>query len=306
MRRALCRKRLLALAILGVSSSFSAARAQNVEHEDEERIAVVSPGEVPATQLLKTNDLEFTPKGTIRVGMSADWLRGVSIPYSGLAGDLWQLGVLRVDAGFSDRIEVQVRGIVRQDLRIDESRSHPVTGTPTSGRTHDVGDFTVTTLARVMNERGFRPAVGLRVEAKLPNTDETKGIGTNSTDVLLTVLLQKRVGRVTVFSDAGIGILTEPTVLRSQNDVLVYGLGSKYEVSRHVTFMAEVNGRWAPSGYLPGTEDHSQLRGGVAWRQGGLTCEFLLTHGFTRFDESVGAAFGLSFGFPVFRRVTPG
>ena len=298
---------LLSLAVAGtLLLSHSGVRAQESPHVDEGRVPVVAPGEIPSTQLLKTNDLEFTPKGTIRVGVSADWLRGVSIPYSGLAGDLWQLGVLRVDIGFSERIEVQVRGIVRQDLRIDESRSTPASGVPASGRTHDVGDFTVTTLARVINERGLRPAIGFRVEAKLPNTDETRGIGTNSTDVLLTVLLQKRIGGLTVFSDVGIGILTEPAVPRSQNDVLVYGLASKYELSRHVTLMAELNGRWAPSGFLPGTEDHSQLRGGLAWRQGGLTCEFLLTHGLTRFDESVGGAFGLSFGFPVFRRVTPG
>lgn len=282
-------------------------QAQEPASTTEVLLPVIPPGEVPATQLLKTNDLAFVPKGTIRVGLSADYLKEVELPFSGLAGDLWQFGVLRVDIGFSDRVEVQVRGIVRQSLSVDEGRSTPVPPvTVSSGTTHDVGDFTATTLVRVMDEKVWWPAVGFRVEAKLPNTDEAKGIGTNSTDVIVTALLQKRFGDLTVFSDVGIGILTEPTLLRSQNDVLEYGLAAKYLVSRHIMFMGEVNGRWAPSGYLPGTEDHSQLRGGLAWRQGGLTCEFLLTKGLTHYDEQWGAAFGLSFGFPVFKRVRPG
>ena len=282
-------------------------QAQEPASTAEAFIPVVLPGEVPATQLLKTNDLTLVPKGTIRVGLSADYLKEVEFPYSGLAGDLWQLGVLRLDFGLGDRVQVQVHGILNQRLSIDEAASQPVPPAEvTAGATTDVGDFTVTTLVRVMDERTSWPGVGFRVEAKLPNTNDAKGIGTNTTDVIVTGLLQKRFGDLTVFSDVGIGILTEPTLLGSQNDVLEYGVAATYLVSRHVLFMGEVNGRWAPSGELPGTEDHSQLRGGLAWRQGGLTCEFLLTKGLTRYDEQWGAAFGLSFGFPVFKRVRPG
>ncbi len=270
-------------------------------------VPVVSPEDVPATQLLKTNDLYLAPKGTLRVGVAVTFLDRIEIPYSGLAGDLWQYGVIRLDAGLGDRVEVQVRGIFRQSLSIDAARSQPVPPvTAASGTTSDVGDFDFTTIVRVMDDDGAWPAVGFRVEAKLPNTDETRGIGTNSTDVILTALLQKRVDRLTVFTDVGLGILTEPSVTHSQNDVLEYGVGAKVLVSRHVMFMGEWNGRWAPSGSLPGTEDHAQLRGGLSWRQGGLTCEFLVSRGLTRYDERWGASFALSFGFPIFERVRSG
>ena len=267
----------------------------------------VPPEDVPATQLLKTNDLYLTPKGTLRVGVAVTFLDQIEILSSGLAGNLWQFGVIRLDAGLGDRVEVQLRGIFRQSLSIDADRSQPVPPvTAASGTTSDVGDFNFTTIVRVMDEREVWPAVGFRVEAKLPNTDENKGIGTNSTDVILTSLLQKHFDRLTVFTDVGLGILPEPSVAHSQNDVLEYGVGAKYLVSRHVMLMGEWNGRWAPSGSLPGTEDHAQLRGGLGWRQGGLTCEFLVSRGLTRYDEKWGASFALSFGFPIFERVRPG
>jgi hypothetical protein len=248
----------------------------------------------PETQLFKTNNVDFPARGSLRIGLGATILHGVAIPFSGLAGDLTQWGVLRVDFGLGDNFELQVRGIARQDLHIDRSRSNPVPPTDVTGdRTHDVGDFSIATLVKLSSERGRRPSVGCRIELKLPNTDDTNGIGTNTSDVFLSLLLEKRLGRFALFTDSGLGILSEPTVARSQNDVFVYGLGSEYALSSSLTLMSELYGRWAPSGSRPGTEDHSQLRGGIAWKTGRVTCELLLSRGLTRHDEKLGLALGV-------------
>jgi hypothetical protein len=184
---------------------------------------------VPGPLFFQTPTLSFVPKGTMRVSVGASYLEGVSIPASGLAGDLEKLGLVRVDIGFSSRIEVRVQGTFRDRLVIDEKRSHQVPPSEvTSDTTHDSGDFSVITIARVLPQRGALPALGLRVEAKLPNTDERRGIGTNTTDVILSVPMQDRFGNLLVVADAGLGILTEPKNAQSQNDVLVYGLAVAY------------------------------------------------------------------------------
>jgi hypothetical protein len=257
----------------------------------------------PRAELLKTNTLDFPARGALRLGFAVTYLQGVEIPFSGLAGNLTQWGVLRGDAGVSDNVAVQVRGILYQDLHIDAARSDPVPPVTVTGRNaYDVGDFSVATLVRVAPERRRRPGLGLRFELKLPNTDDTDGIGTNTTDVFLALLLEKRFGRFRLFSDTGIGILSEPTVARSQNDVVVYGLGSTCALSSGITLMSEVNGRWAPSGSLPGTEDQGQLRAGLSWRTKAVTYEMLLTRGLNRGDENFGVALDVSLGVQVFHR----
>lgn len=275
-------------------------------HEETTRVPPIT-AERTGTQLLRTNSLDFVPKGTLQVGVSVDYLNGVFLPFSGLGGDLTRYGTLRADIGFGDHIEVQVRGIIDQTLSIDTARSNPSPElTLTSDRTSDVGDFALATLARLTEERRHLPAFGMRVEAKLPNTNQNKGIGTNTTDVLLSVLTEKHAGRLSVFSDIGLGILTEPTVPESQDDVVIYGLAATGRIRSHFTLMGEVNGRWAPSGFLPGTEDHSQIRAGGAFKHRGFTCELLFTHGLTRFDEDYGISLGASWMFRARQSVYPG
>jgi len=77
-----------------------------------------------------------------------------------------------------------------------------------------------------MPERRRKPAVGLRIEAKLPNTNQKRGIGTNTTGVLLSVTFQKAPGRLLVITDLGLGTLIEPTDEQTQNDVLLCGLAA--------------------------------------------------------------------------------
>lgn len=299
------RGRILALLLLAIPVRLIAQEGPP-PHEEKVRVPAIT-AERTGTQLLRTNSLDLVPKGTIQLGVSVDYLKGVFLPFSGLAGDLTRYGTLRADIGFGDRIEVQVRGIIDQTLSIDTARSDPGPGVAlTSDRTSDVGDFTLTTLARLTEERRHFPAFGMRVEAKLPNTDQDKGIGTNTTDVLLSVLSEKHAGRLSVFSDLGLGILTEPTAPESQNDVVTYGLAATSRISSHFTLMGEINGRWAPSGFHPGTEDHSQIRAGGAYRHRGFTCELLFTRGLTRFDEDYGVALGASWMFRTRQSVYPG
>lgn len=302
---------LLFVAVTCVATSPAAAGSDLLPTPDPgatETFIPVPPVEgVPGPLLFWTPTLSFVPKGTVRVTTGASFLGGVAIPSSGLAGDLYQIGMVRADLGFSDRIEVRIQGVVRQELRIDRERSHPIPPAEVSGdETHDAGDFSVITIARVMPERGWKPAVGLRIEAKLPNTDERRGIGTNTTDVLLSVPLQKRFGRLLVVTDVGLGILTEPSSGQSQNDVLLYGLAVAYAASPKLMLSGELVGRWAASGASPGTASRSALHAGASYSFGPTAVGVILSRGLEPKGERFGATLAVSFGFRVFRSVTPG
>lgn len=261
---------------------------------------------VPGPLFFQTPTLSFVPKGTVRITAGATYLSDVTIPSSGLAGDLSQFGLVRFDFGFSNRIEVRVQGMVRQHLDIDEGRSHQVPPSQVTGNsTHDAGDFSVITIARLLPETDKLPTVGFRVEAKLPNTDEQRGIGTNTTDVILSVPIQKSFGKMFVVADAGIGILTEPKNAQSQNDVLVYGLAAAYAPTPRLLVSGEVAGRWATSGSEPGTGSQATLRTGVSYSFGPSAVGVLLSRGLDHNGERFGVGVFFSYGFRVMHSIRP-
>ena len=304
-------RRLADLLVAAAPSPTAPTAAGEASGPDEpaaaEVFVPVPPVEgIPGPLFFETPTLTFVPKGTMRVTLGARWLDDVELPYSGLAGDLAQLGIVRVDVGFGSRIEVRVQGAVQQRLRVDRDRSdvRPPTDV-SSGTTTDTGDFSVLTIAQVLPERGWKAAFGLRVEVKLPNTNETRGIGTNTTDVLLSVPAQKHFGRLVLNGDLGIGILTVPTNAQRQTDVLLYGFAVAWEARRGWLLSGELNGRWSSAGGRPGTGNRASIRGGVSWATGPWAVGVILSRGRGEAEERIGAALAVSYGFRGVRSVTP-
>ncbi|HPA53202.1 MAG TPA: hypothetical protein PLP50_16545 [Thermoanaerobaculia bacterium] len=303
---AACRHRSLALTLLPLRQAAGRPE-ESLAGKPEgagEFVPVPPVVGIPGPLFFETPTLTFVPKGTIRVTAGVRWLNEVEYPYSGLSGDLAQLPVVRVDVGFGSRIEVRVQGAARQRLRIDWDASDVHPPAEVSGdATADAGDFSVVTIAQVMPERGWKAAFGLRVEVKLPNTSEKAGIGTNTTDVLLSVPAQKRLGRLVFNSDVGVGILTQPTSAQRQTDVLLYGLAAAYEASPAWMLSAEVNGRWTSSGGKPGTGNHSTVRMGASWSTGPVAVGLVLSRGFGEGGERFGGLLAVSYGFRIYDRV---
>ena len=292
--------------LLVVAALALAATGEAGEELPAEVFEAVPPVDgIPGPLFLETPTLTFVPKGTMRVTVGAQLLHGVELPYSGLAGDLAQLGLTRVEIGFGRTIQVRIQGAIQQVLRVDQSRSDPKPWVDVDGGvTRDSGDFSVLTVAQVLPQRGWKPAWGLRVEVKLPNTDQTKGIGTNTTDVLLSVPGQKRLGRLLLNSDLGIGILTVPTNAQRQTDVLLYGFGAAWDLGPRWMLSGEVNGRWSSAGGAPGTGNRADLRAGVAWSYRSWALGLTLAHGFGEGGEDVGATLAVSYGFRVLEKVS--
>ncbi|MFQ5689484.1 MAG: hypothetical protein ACE5HQ_04335 [Gemmatimonadota bacterium] len=210
-------------------------------------------------------------KGDVLVGLGVRYSADAEFPLSGLSGDLFSVGRLTLAYGLAERVLIELRGDVYQVLSIDSAgpSAVPLDAGVADGTTTDVGDFRLSMLfAPIGSSDGF--SAGARVEVKLPNSDETRGIGTNTTDFRLGLLGSYGQGALRVTADVGVAILEAPLENFQQNDVLAYGAELLYSVAGGRGRLAlGTDGRASTRGHVPlGTEDLGELRVGGDYRSG--------------------------------------
>jgi hypothetical protein len=247
----------------------------------------------PAAVLaLQTNNLQLVPKGALQMHTAFELRPDWQAPITRARGDLYRFGVLRFDLGIAQKVTIQIRGALRQVLRFDRGAN-----------ADDVGDFSVATIARIVAAGKHRPALGFRIETKLPNTNQDRGIGTNTTDVTMAVLATKQYGRALLFADFGLAILTAPRQINDQNDVMVYGLGLLWSLNGHLLLVGEINGFVSPRDQIPlGTEDRSAARVGVSWKLSKLALEILAVKGLIQREGNLGVIAGMSWQMKLFSK----
>jgi hypothetical protein len=112
-------------------------------------------------------------------------------------------------------------------------------------------------------------------------------------------------GKLTVFGDLSIAILTSPSALYSQNDELIYGGAFRYRLTPRANLVGEVAGLYTPRKITPallGTESRGQGRLGVQIMAGGLIWDFAGIAGLTKNDPRTGFTFGVSKDLQLFNR----
>jgi len=250
------------------------------------------------TRPLRTADAEIIPPGTMRAQIGFDFLQDVDFSLSGLSGDLTSVAVIEVRSGLGKIIELQMYGAAQQFLDIKRQGASFVPLRLTGARsTRDTGDFTFATKIRVFAEAGRRPALAFRFGYQMPNSNQARGIGTNTTNIFAEVIAQKHFGRLNVFGSLGLAILTAPNALYTQNDVILYGGAFTYSLHQRVNLVGEVAGRHSTRSInvdLIGTESRSQARLGVQILAGGFWWDFAGIAGITTRDPRSGFTFGIS------------
>jgi len=263
---------------------------------------------------LRTADAEIVPPGTMRAQVGLDFLQDVDFPLSGLSGDLTSVAVINIRSGIGKIIEIQMYGAAQQFLDVKKQGASFVPLNLTGSRsTRDTGDFTFATKIRVLAEAARRPALAFRFGYQMPNSNQSRGIGTNSTNIFAEVIAQKHFGRLNVFGNLGLIILTAPNALYTQNDVISFGAAFTYPLHQRANLVGEVAGRHstrkidvncvpsvlsAPGNFsnchLIGTESRSQARLGVQIFAGGFWWDFAGIAGLTSRDPRSGFTFGIS------------
>jgi len=254
---------------------------------------------------LRTSDAEILPPGTLRVQVGFDFLQDADFPLSGLSGDLTSIGVLNVRMSVGKMVEVQLEGAAQNFLDVKKQGTSFVPSLELTGpnSTHDTGDFSLITKIRILSETGQRPALGFQFGYKMPNSNQARGIGTNSTDVFAVFIVQKHFGKLNAFGNAGLAILQSPNAKFSQNDVLLYGGAFAYPLHHRVSLVGEVTGRHSMRKItvdLLGTESHSEARFGLQIFAGGFQWDLAGIAGITKDDPRTGFTFGISKDFHVF------
>lgn len=243
-----------------------------------------------------TGGLHFTPPGAVTVFMGAEYQPGYINPVAGVKGDLWRLPTLGLRLGLSENAEVRITWQAYNSLRVRSQPAMPVFDT-LGNSTTDYGDVLLETLVKIRDEVPGGLAYGFKIGLKLPNTNERKGIGVNTTDVFASLLLAKTFSpRFVMYGDFGLGILSEPTKIYTQNDVLTYGLMTDYLFAENWHFVTELNGRHASHKGFGGTESRGQARAGFEVNRGRFSYNLLLVQPLTSIDGSgIGVAFNMSF-----------
>lgn len=254
---------------------------------------------------LLTEDVDIIPPGSLRIEAGIDFVQRAKYPVSGLTGDLTRAGVIGITIGLAPNVEVQLEGVAQNFLSINSRgpSAIPLNVAPGANSTNDIGDFTLWTKIKLRNETAHLPSLGFRFGVQLPNSNQGRGIGLNQTNAYGQILFGKKLGqdaRVNTFGNLGIAILTSPTGLFSQNDVLTYGLAGIVRLNRQFSLAGEVNGRanTRPGSGPLGTESQGEARLGMQVRASGLRFDFAGIKGLTRLSPRSGLTVGVTYDTP--------
>lgn len=254
---------------------------------------------------LITEDVDIIPPGSIRIEAGIDFMQGARYTVSGIRGDLTRVGVIGISFGMGPNVEFQIEGVAQNYVSINSRgvSAIPLELAPGVNSTNDTGDFTIAAKFKLRNETRRGPSLGFRFGVQLPNSNEARGIGLNQTNAFGSVLFGKKFGpdgRLNTFGNLGIAILTAPTELFSQNDVLTYGMAGIFRINKQLSVAGEVNGyaNTRPGNGPLGTESQAEARLGMQIRASGLRFDFAGIKGLTSFSPNSGFTVGVTYDTP--------
>jgi hypothetical protein len=258
---------------------------------------------------LVTEDPEVVGAGRILIEGGFDLDRDVYYPVSGLRGDRFAVPTLGISVGLSSIAELQMDLGVYQRLHITERRP----GAPLASLliiddddTSDVDDIFIATKVKLFGETtGARPSAALRIATKLPNATNESGLGTDTTDVYMALLLAKTVQSLRIVGNGGYAILGDPSaVVPKQYDVVTYGFSIARAMTSAAEVVGEISGRVRPPGsdeIVVGGENQAAFRVGARYTRGTVRVDGAVIFGITPRDPEVGFTAGFTWVFNAFR-----
>ncbi len=254
---------------------------------------------------LITEDVDIISPGTVRIEAGIDFMQGAKYTVSNIRGDLTRVGVIGVSFGMGPNVEFQIEGVAQNYVSINSRgvSAIPLELAPGVNSINDTGDFTLSAKFKLRNETRRGPSLGFRFGVQLPNSNEARGIGLNQTNAFGSILFGKkfgRDGRFNTFGNLGLAILTAPTELFTQNDVLTYGMAGIFRINKQFSVAGEVNGRanTRPGNGPLGTESQAEARLGMQIRASGLRFDFAGIKGLTSFSPNSGFTIGVTYDTP--------
>ena len=222
--------------------------------------------------------------GEALIGVGVSHTANADFPLAGLGGDLTAFPALHAAWAIGPRVVFELRGAVRKVLSIETRDSAPSIDLDPSladDTSHDAGDFELAvSFAPIGGATGF--SAGGHLGVKLPNSDETRGIGLNTTDITIAALVSWGSARWRTTGWFGVSILEAPMDTFEQNDAFAYAVETRWLAAPNWRLSVGTRGRASTRRVSPlGTGDLGELRAAVEWRRGPLAVDAGLGHGTT-------------------------
>ena len=253
---------------------------------------------------LVTQDPESIAAESFRFETSTSYARHVRFPVSGLSGHLTTGPAVGVSVGVGGVAEFQITHIsmMRLDIVDREPPLGPNPVTVLGDRTSSFDDIIVGAKMRLLSERRRRPSLGIHFSTKLPNASTESGLGLDVFDFQNSLLVGKSIGAIRLVGNLGLGILSDPTRVARQNDVIVYGV-SLTSMAGAVEVVAEVNGRQNTRVQrVPlGTSSSAHVVAGLRFGRGAWRIDAAAVFGVFSDDPGVGVTGGLTWFWPGFK-----
>ncbi len=240
-----------------------------------------------------TEDMNFLERGDVELQFGISYFDSYKNFYSNLDGDLFKFGEINLRFGLSDNTELDISWTAHNYYSLDSS----VSGgnfSFTGDDTDDWGDARITTKIKILGETPATPGIGMKFQIKLPNSDDTKGIGLDTTDFFGTFIFQKGVGKLTLFTEVGLAIYGDPREGSNQIDKFVYGIGGTYKLNDYIDIVGEIYGNaFHDTEIYP---NHGNIMGGLRLKTGNLRWDAGVCAGINNDNTyDYGFTFGLSY-----------
>ena len=186
--------------------------------------------------------------GNAQIEFGGAHFREQPFPLSGLTGNLTKIGTIRFGIALSEYVELQTDGTLLDILNVtDRVRAFNSVRTTTRNPTTDVGDFSFWTKFGLFSEYVSGVGVSIRFGVQLPNASNESGLGIDEMNFFSSLLLQKHfAGQWT--ANIGLGVLSDPTQLGQQHDVLIYALEYFLPMNGSTFFLLQTAGRTGHDG----------------------------------------------------------
>jgi hypothetical protein len=239
--------------------------------------------------------------GNVSVDVGADYTRATQFTLSGLKGNLWRVGLVRIDVGLSSIADFEISGGLRDHLHIVSATPAVLTDElrltdPSSTSAFD--DIIVGTKVRLVPKESQWPGIAVRIATRLPNAKHASGLGQNTTDFYGTLILAQSVAATEITANFGIGLLGDPLRGNRHVNSAMYSVALTHPIATDVALVVGVDGRTGP--LEPGLEPRAIGRVGAMWTQGSARVGVDATLGLTSRDGNLGIALKAGFTFHAF------
>ncbi len=182
---------------------------------------------------LKSLSPVTTPRGTYRLRIGAEYKKGERLLFQRKDRNrtVWNLPSFQFSFSASSNVEFLFEYSL---LLVDQEGQSSKYGS---------GDLMITTLYDLPLKGFIFHHSGLKLAVKVPNADDTKGFGTDQTDLFFGGVFLSHFGKMKVIVNTDFAILGNPSSAETQqDDVLMYKVGVIYPFNTNISGGLELTG----------------------------------------------------------------